>query len=316
MNPDSNRREFLGRAALSAISLAAGAAIGPRALAVEPFPRPGAARLKLSLAAYSFRQYFKDTSHPRETDTAPEKRIELFQFLDFCAEHGCQGVELTSYYFPANVTPEFLARVRRHAFLRGLDVSGTAVGNTFTHPAGPKRDEETAYVKRWIDHAVTLGAPHIRVFAGAAQRGSAPEEARRLCIAGLEECCAYAGARGIMLGLENHGGIVAEAEGLLAIVAAVKSPWLGINLDSGNFHTDDPYADFARCAPLAVNVQIKSELRRRGRPQNEAADLARFVKLLRDARYQGYVTLEYESAEDPFQAVPPLLKTLRGLCAG
>ena len=138
------------------------------------------------------------------------------------------------------------------------------------------------------------------------------EEARKLCIAALEECADYAGKRGIFLGIENHGGIVAEPGDLLEIVHAVKSPWVGINLDSGNFHTDDPYRDFERCAPYAVNVQTKADLRPRN-GQNQRADLPRLVKILRAASYQGYVALEYESEEDPWKAVPPLLQQMQKL---
>src|SRR5207248_2023692 len=124
--------------------------------------------------------------------------------------------------------------------------------------------------------------------------------------------CDYASSRGVVLGLENHGGIVAEPDDLLEIVRAVQSPWFGVNLDTGNFQTDDPYADLARCAPYAVNVQIKTEIQRRGKTK-ELADLPRLVKILRDANYQGYVALEYEAAEDPWQAVPRVLAQLRTL---
>ena len=41
--------------------------------------------------------------------------------------------------------------------------------------------------------------------------------------------------------------------------------------------------------------------------------LARLVGLLRNARYSGYVVLEYEAKEDPMKAVPRHIKTLRGL---
>lgn len=118
-----------------------------------------------------------------------------------------------------------------------------------------------------------------------------------------------------MLGLENHGGIVATADGLLKLVEAVKSPWLGVNLDSGNFRTADPYADLARCAPYAVNVQYKVEIQRGSREApKEPADAARVVRILRDAGYQGFLTLEYEAAEDPFEAVPRHLDELREAC--
>jgi len=309
MHSNFSRRHFLK------LSAAAGLVVSPAGLlAVEPFKRSGPARLQLSLAAYSFREYFKDSERERKVETDAARRIDMFEFVDYCAEHHCAGAELTSYYFPKDVDTAYLLKLRRHCFLRGIEVSGGSVGNTFTHPAGEKRDDENQRVKKWVDHYAALGAPHIRVFAGNAARGMAKEEAKKLCIAALEECADYAGKRGIFLGIENHGGIVAEPDDLLDIVRAVKSPWVGINLDSGNFHTDDPYRDFERCAPYAVNVQLKADLRPRD-GKNQRADLTRFVKILRAASYQGYVALEYESEEDPWKAVPPLLQQMQKLLA-
>lgn len=282
--------------------------------AVEPFERRGPPRLRLGLAAYSFREYFRDATHERKVETDPSKRIDLFRFVDYCAEQECGAAELTSYYFPKEVDAAFLIKLRRHCFLRGVEVSGTSVGNTFTHPPGTKRDEQLRYVKTWIDHAAILGAPHIRVFAGTAPRGTSKAEATKFCIEALEECAAHAGSKGIFLGIENHGGIVAEPADLIEIIKTVKSPWVGINLDSANFHTADPYVDFERCTPYAVNVQMKAEVQRAGR-KKEAADLPRFVKMLRAANYQGYAVLEYESEEDPWKAVPGLLKQMRELFA-
>ena len=306
------RRNFLESTLRTGLALTGLGLLDPPHLgAIEPFKRAGAPRLLLSLAAYSFRDYFEDNNRKSE-GAEPAKRIDLFQFVDYCAEHGCQGAELTSYYFPASVGQEFLIKIKQHAFLRGTAISGTAVGNNFTLPAGPKRDQEIAHTKKWIDHAAVMGAPHVRIFAGAAPSGTSPDEAKRRCISAIEECCDYAGGKGIFLGLENHGGIVATAEEILEIVGAVKSPWLGINLDTGNFHTDDPYADLAKIAPYAVNVQMKGETHPRGKA-DEPADLPRLVQILRDANYQGYVALEYESKEDPWAAVPRLLKQMKEL---
>jgi sugar phosphate isomerase/epimerase len=220
---------------------------------------------------------------------------------------------LTSYYFPKDVSDEYLRAIHRHAFLKGISISGTSVGNNFARKKGAELDKEIADVKRWIDRAAVLGAPHIRVFAGPQPKDVPLEEVKRNSIAALEECCAYAGQCGIFLGLENHGGIVAEPEALLEIVRAIKSPWLGINLDTGNFHTADPYASLAQCAPYAVNVQVKTEMRPAAEKKNQPADLPRVVKLLRDANYQGWVTLEYEAPEDPWQAVPAALAQLKPL---
>jgi sugar phosphate isomerase/epimerase len=306
MHASFTRRDFLKQGAAAATGLAAWEALAPSHLrAAEPFQRRGAPRFPLSIAAYSFRDFFKHKD--------PAKRITLFDFIDYCADQGCQAAELTAYYFAEPIEEEYLIKLKRHAFLRGLEISGTAVGNNFALPKGEKRDEQIQMVKHWVDYSQTLGAPHIRVFAGAKGKLEAAE-VKKLCIAGLEECCDYAGRKGIFLGLENHGGIVAEAADLLEIVRAVKSTWLGINLDTGNFETDDPYADLAKCAPYAVNVQWKAEVKPRGQ-KKELADLARLVRILREANYQGYLALEYESEEDPWQAVPSWLKKMRAALA-
>ena len=47
----------------------------------------------------------------------------------------------------------------------------------------------------------------------------------------------------------------------------------------------------------------------------QSADLPKLVKILRAAHYQGFVALEFEGKEDPFKAVPPVLKRLKELFA-
>lgn len=305
-----SRRHFLSRTSLLAGSIAGAATCG-RLAAVEPFGRPGKPRLRSSLAAYSFRDFFVDG---RRANSRPkEPAITLFDFIDYCADHRCDGTELTGYYFPANTDAEYLLKLKRHAFLRGIEISGTAVGNKFTLPDPGELRREIEMVKTWIDRAAIMGAPHIRVFAG--NQGNDPlADATRRCIGALEDCCDYAGQKGVFLGLENHGGIVAEPDGLLKILHAVNSPWLGINLDTGNFHTDDPYRDLDRCAPYAVNVQLKVEIRPRGKAQ-EPTDLKRIIQMLEKNTYQGYVALEYEAAHDPWTTIPRHLETMRSLLA-
>jgi sugar phosphate isomerase/epimerase len=302
-----SRRHFLQ----SASALVLGA---PFVGAIEPFVRSGGSRLRLGLAAYSFRDYFKHSTH-KQQPIQGERTLTVEKFLDHCAEWNVDGAELTSYYFPKDVTDAQLAEVRRHAHLRGVTITGTSVGNTFTHPPGADRDKELADVKKWIDRAVILGAPHIRVFAGNVPKGGNFEDAKKTCIEQLEECAAYAGKHGIFLGIENHHGIVAEPKDLIDIVKAVKSPWVGINLDTGNFNTPDPYADLVKIAPYAVNVQVKTEIKPRGAKEKQPADLNRLVKIVRDSGYRGWVTLEYEALDDPWKSVPVVLEKLRPLLA-
>ena len=308
---NKSRRRFLQTAALGAGAAVSGLAAGP-AKAAEPPVRNGRSHMKLSLAAYSFRDSLAKRGTPEEIAKA---KMKLEDFIQFCADQNLDGTELTSYYFPAEVTNEYLMNLKQMAFRLGLDISGTAIGNDFCHPDGEKRNEQLAMTREWIDHAAAMGAPVIRIFAGRVAAGDKEEVALERCIAGIDESLDYAATKGVFLALENHGGITATPEQMLRIVKGVKSsPWFGVNFDSGNFATEDPYGDLAKIAPYAVNVQIKVSIKPSGK--KERGDFKRFASILRDAGYRGYVVLEYEEKEDPFEYVPRHLDELREAISG
>jgi sugar phosphate isomerase/epimerase len=304
---NGSRRAFLK----SVGAAAAVAGLPASAGANDPIKRSGGPLMKLSLAAYSFRKYLTD--YRRRSSGAAQATgagsMTLEDFVDLCAQYGLPGTEPTSYYVPDPLPDKYLQRLRRRAFLAGLSVSGTAIGNTFTHPAGPDRDREIAYTKLWIDRAADMGAPTIRIFAGDVQKGTTETQARQWCIDAIRECCEYAGRKGVILALENHGGIVTTAEQLVSIVRAIDSEWFGVTWDSGNFRSADPYAELTMIAPYAVTAQIKTKIA--GKP----ADLPRVVRILSDINYRGWLALEYEDEEEPKIAVPRYLEELRRLTA-
>ena len=260
---------------------------------------PRRADFKISLAAYSLRKYL----------SGKEPTMDLGQFLEKCAAWKLDGAELTEYYFKKPVTAEAVAALKKKAADLGLAITGTPVGNTFTLPPGEARDREIAKMKAWIDVSADLGSPAIRIFAGTAPKGVEEAVARGWVVECIRACLPQAAERKVILALENHGGVVATADGMLAIGQEIDSPWFGFNLDSGNFHGEDPYAELERIAPRAVTCQIKVEMSAKGR--KEAADVPRLVAMMRRHGYKGFLTLEYEAAEEPLEAIPRHLDTLR-----
>ena len=315
---NTNRRGFLSTAAAAAAGLATSSLVDERnaARAIAPVARLEGAKFKFSLAAYSYRNFLVNY-RGKEVAKPKAETLTLEQFITDAAKFACDGVELTSYYIPPDASPEYLRSLKAQCFKLGLDVTGTAVGNDFTAPAGEKRDSEIALVKRWVDNAEILGAPVIRIFSGSVQKGQTEAEAHKLAVEAIEECCDYAGKHGVFLALENHGGLTTTPAGLLKLVKDVKSPWFGVNLDSGNFHSADPYAELEQIAPYAINAQIKVVIQRGDRKQakKEPSDLKRLAKMMTDVGYRGYIVLEYEEEGDPREECPQWLDKIRAAFA-
>src|SRR5439155_5550563 len=109
----SDRRGFLRNLALASAGAlgAAGVERLPRqARAIEPIARNGTSKFKFSLAAYSYRDLL----------TGKNAKLSLMNFIADCAKMGLEGTELTSYYFPAEVTPEYLRKIKEVTFRLGL----------------------------------------------------------------------------------------------------------------------------------------------------------------------------------------------------
>lgn len=293
--------------------MAAAAGAWPASVvAADPPVRVGKPLLKLSLAAYSFNSRMARRGTMEEIAAA---EMSLEKFIDFSAEQGLGAVELTGYYFPQDITADYLLSLKSRTHQLGLSISGTAIGNDFCVSDSGERQQQLSDCRSWIDYAAILGAPAIRIFAGKVPKDDSEDAAIERCATAINESLDYAATKGVFLAMENHGGITATPEQMLKIIERVQpSPWFGVNFDSGNFQTDDPYADLAKIAPWAVNAQIKASISPGGNKQ--PADFPRIISILRDAGYRGFVALEYEESESPFEAIPRLLDQLRPLVDG
>ena len=100
----------------------------------------------------------------------------------------------------------------------------------------------------------------------------------------------------------------------MKIVKGVDSPWLGVNLDTGNFISPTPYQDLKKCASSSVNVQYKMKMKQ---PSGEKVDvnMERVKKLLTETQYKGHIVLEYEE-ENPLENIPQVLTRMRSVFRG
>jgi sugar phosphate isomerase/epimerase len=218
---------------------------------------------------------------------------------------------MTVYWLPTT-EKTWLLNLRRKAFRMGVEIYSISVRTELTKADQADRDAQVAEIRKWVDVASALGAGHIRVFGGNVPKATPEDQAVPWVVECLKRGGEYAGQHGVILGLENHGGICTRAERMIEMVKKVDSPWVAINLDTGNFRTE-AFQQIAMCLPYSANVQVKSEMMhedgKRG-PQ----DWDKVTRMIADSGYKGYLALEYEAKEPAPTAVPRLLGTLKELC--
>jgi len=254
--------------------------------------------MKIGCCAYSYREALL------------RGEMSLPDFIRTCAELGLDGVELTGYYFP-DTNRATLNSLKRLCFRMGLQVSGTAMRNQFTLPDAEQRKAEVEKVKQWIDIAVALGAPFLRVFADRVPEGVPEATALEWALDCLPQLLPCAKAKGVTIALKNHGVFTATAENTLRFAHALKSDYFGLLLDCANF-ADQHYLQIELLAPYAVNVHAKTHFRT---PQGTYVELdyEHIFAILRQAGYRGYLSIEYEYTEPPAHAIPRFAKKLLAL---
>ena len=307
MNTD--RRTFL---TASAASLTGVATAATAAEVQDKNPPPRANRIAVS--TYSYWQFRHKELRSIET------------CIDLAADMGFDGIEILHRQMEREEN-DYLQRLKRRAFLLGLDLCGFSTHQTFLSPDKQVRQKNIDHTIHCIELAYSLGIPTIRVNTGTwgtsknfdelmknkgiepPLKGHTDEEAYPWVIDSLAACARVAERRGVILGLENHWGLGRTARGVLRIVDAVKSPWLQVTLDTGNF-LENKYEQMEMLAPRAALVQAKS-YHGGGRWYTLDIDYARVAAMLRKHRYRGYISLEFEGNESPRTGIPRSLDTLR-----
>ncbi len=279
--------------------------------------------MQLAISSYSFHRFGQG---PEE-----DRKPEFGRLIRACAGWEVPGLELLGVHFEST-EPAALAAVRQEAFRHGVALVAVSAHHNFVTPDAARRQEEIDKLCRWVDVAAELGAPAVRAFGG--RWATRPKFAEFMAAGGVEPplpghsdadgyawsveafkiASYYAGRRGVTLLLENHWGFTGDAAGVLRILRAVDSPWLKVVLDTGNFNfCADPYAEMAMLAPHAAMVHAKSYAGG-GIYYTAELDYGRIIRLLREAGFGGYVSLEFEGQAHPDDGIPAGLAILRAAC--
>lgn len=252
-------------------------------------------------------------------------------FIEFAAAAGAEGVELLSVFWQED--GQEAERITAALAKTGLALACYGACNNLAVADEAERRVQLQDILTSVDRAALFGAKVVRVFSGNKEETVDYTTARGWIIAGLREAAAYAGERGITLCLENHGLFAGKAEQVQEIIAAVDSPHLRSTFDTGNFLLVDqePEEALAVLLPLVQHVHLKDFAKIGGdyggtvftslagerftgyAPGEGSVPLPSLLRKLKDAGYDGWLSVEYEGDEDQMSGSVRSIRNLQGI---
>jgi L-ribulose-5-phosphate 3-epimerase len=253
-------------------------------------------------------------------------KVSINSIIEKAAVLGIEGVDILHRQMESEENG-YLQRIKRHAFLNGIDLISLSIHQDFVDPNPEIRKQNVEHTIHCIELASRMGIPCIRLNSGRwntiksfddlmAAKGIEPvlegfteDDGFTWCIDSIEKCLPSAQENGVVLALENHWGLTRSPEGLLRIHDTINAPWLGILMDTGNF-LENPYEKLEMIASKTVFVQAKTYYGG-GEWYSLDLDYKRIAGILRNHNYHGYVSLEFEGKEDADSGVAKSIAMLR-----
>jgi sugar phosphate isomerase/epimerase len=293
------RREFVGMSLAFVSSLKA----------AQPQANfPTQPRERLAVSTYPFRSLI-DSLRRRERDPS-KPGITLEQFGEsVVSKFQVSGIEPWSPHFKS-VEPDYvhgLETAFKKAGLRVVNIPVDAPVHLCSADAGEREAGQAVY-KKWVDAAVILGSPGIRVHAPS--RGKSPEI--DCAVEGLKTLSGYGAQKNIVINLENDNPNSEDPFRIVKIIEAVNNPYLHALPDFCNsmlIKDDQQYNEGALAAlfPHAFNIShVKDMEMEKG--QVYRVDLDRIFAIAKKAGYRGYFSMEWEGTGDPYEGTLRLLQ--------
>ncbi len=265
-------------------------------------------KMKVGIDSYCFHRFFGEVY---DHQTAPDKSMTMEDFLVYAKELDVDGVSLESCFFPSF----------DEAWFKDLNVQLDEYGfdrvYAWGHPngmeAGKNRDEFDSMVAQ-IPYAKMIGADVMRVVASSLMFRFEPHGPQIDILVGwFKEAVKVAEEYDVKLAVENHLDYTSDE--CVELLERVDSPYLGLNLDTGNFLRllDDPVDGTRKLADKVFATHIKDLKPVAGVNATEwyffsstpvgdgLVDNQKIAQLLYDADYKGFLAVETDSLHPDYE---------------
>ena len=275
--------------------------------------------MKTAVSSYSFSQYIK------------AGKMTQLDCVKKAAEMGFDGIEFIELKPCENATHEdrlaYAAQICKEAESCGIEIVAYTIGANLYQLTDEENEAEVERVKKELDVAKALGAKVLRhdVCYSEKYNGVAVSFDRMLptIAKNARAITEYAESLGIRTSTENHGYIAQDSDRVEKLYNTVASDNYGILLDVGNFACvdEDSATAVSRLANYALHVHVKDFVKKPFGSSEEGIctrgcnrliacavgdgdiPVEQCIAILKRAKYEGYVSIEFEGSEDCVAAI-------------
>jgi sugar phosphate isomerase/epimerase len=204
-------------------------------------------------------------------------------------------------------------RLRNVPIAHGIEIACLDTSCRVTRASPAERAATIEEGQRMIEMAAELGAPYLRVFGGALPAGTTRAALLGPAAEVLHALGTYGTQYGVTVALETHDAW-ARSEDVLALLEAVALPEVKVLWDAHHTHRsgESPAQTLAVLGDAIAYVHLKDSRSSNGKPGewtycllNEGSvPLREICSLLKQAGYDGYLSLEWEKKWHPEIAEP------------
>ena len=274
--------------------------------------------MRLGISAYCFRQMI-DSGEIKFMDIFPKAREIGYKVMEFIDLPVPDGTDIIS----------FAQKIAERCKESDIEITQYSPGADFLLGSGGDPWAEAERIKRQVDVAKALGAYGVRhdhAWRFTDPRRKNWEDALKIIADPIREVARYAASLGIKTMSENHGRMFQEGKRMEALVRAVDHENYGILVDIGNnvCVDADPLDGVLIMAPYCMHVHAKDFLVKPGNTTDPGAGWGRSshgnyirgtvighgmiqmpqtFQILREANYDGVVSLEFEGVENCLYAI-------------
>lgn len=269
--------------------------------------------MKTCVSTYSFGRYLEEWG--------------IAATIRKAAEMGFDGIEFVegSWMRMANA-PGIIQETCKEA---GITPVALCVGADFFNRGG-----EVERVSALIRYAKDMGVSLLRHDVVYHDNGLPFDEIIEKVAPKIRQLAEFGESVGIRTMTENHGFVSQDAHRVKALIEAVDHQNFGALIDIGNFLCADEYApdSVKTLLPYAIHVHAKDFFVKPADGENPGsgwfksrggaylkgsiigegdADAAKSIGLIKESDYDGYITVEFEGAEDNLVGIRRGLDNLR-----